>query len=52
MSKTADKKLQELKSLIRQFFKEIEYVPFRAVDCNQQRVNQLIEKLEKALVEK
>lgn len=52
MVKTEETKLKELKSLVRKFFKEIECVPLRAVDCNQEKVYNLIEKLEKALVEK
>ena len=44
--------LEELKSLVKEFFKEIEYVPFRAVDCNQEKVYELIEKLEKALAKR
>jgi hypothetical protein len=40
---------QDLKSLIREFLKEIEHVPMRAVDCDQKKVRELIKKLEEAV---
>ncbi len=40
--------LVELKSLVRQFIDEIAGVPFRAVDCNQEAVYDLWNKLIKA----
>lgn len=38
---------QYLKSLVRELLKEIEYVPMRAVDCDQEKVRELIEKIKK-----
>jgi hypothetical protein len=40
---------QDLKSLVREFLKEIEHVPMRAVDCDQEKVRELIKKLEEAV---
>jgi len=40
--------LVELKSLVREFIDEIEHVPFRAVDCDQEAVYDLWNKLIKA----
>lgn len=37
--------LKELKSLVRRFFKETIYVPYRAVDCDQYAVETLHDKL-------
>jgi hypothetical protein len=37
--------LVELKSLVREFIDEIEHVPFRAVDCDQEAVYTLWNKL-------
>lgn len=47
MSKSHDE-LDELKSTVRAFLKEIEYVPMRAVDCDQDKVEKLLKKLVKA----
>ena len=43
--KTETVELQELKDLVNQFLDATYYVPFRAVDCNQQLVEELWEKL-------
>jgi hypothetical protein len=40
--------LVELKSLVRQFIDELASVPFRAVDCDQEKVYDLWNKLIKA----
>jgi hypothetical protein len=40
---------QDLKSLVKEFLKEIEHVPMRAVDCDQEKVRDLINKLEEAV---
>lgn len=40
--------LEKLKSLIRDFLKEIDTVPMRAVDCNQDNVEKLWNQLVKA----
>lgn len=37
--------LKKLKSLVRRFFKETIYVPYRAVDCDQYAVEELRDKL-------
>lgn len=37
--------LVELKTLVKQFLGEIEHVPFRAIDCDQEVVYYLREKL-------
>lgn len=42
---------EELKGLVRQFLDELMYVPFRAVDCDQNTVNELWEKLADAVKE-
>ena len=39
---------RELKTLVRRFLREIRHVPFRAVDCNQDAVDDLRERLRKA----
>ena len=41
--------LKELKDLVNQFLDATYYVPFRAVDCNQQLVEDLWEKLVNAV---
>jgi hypothetical protein len=33
--------LKELKSLVRKFLKAVQHVPLRAIDCNQDLVNDL-----------
>jgi len=43
---------EELKGIVRQFLEEIMYVPFRAVDCNQDVVEDLWEKLADIVDEK
>jgi hypothetical protein len=40
--------LDKLKNTVRELLKAIEYVPMRAVDCDQDKVKKLIKKLEKA----
>ena len=40
---------QDLKSLVKEFLKEIEHVPMRAVDCDQEKVRDLIKKLEETV---
>lgn len=40
--------LEGLKSLVRSFLEEIEHVPFRAVDCDQETVRGLMGQLERA----
>lgn len=39
---------QDLKSLVREFLEEIKHVPMRAVDCDQEKVRELMKKLHKA----
>lgn len=51
MSKT-EKELIALKNLVKEFLKEVQYVPFRAVDCNQETVYNLLNELVKAVGEK
>jgi hypothetical protein len=36
-----------LRKTVREFLRAIEYVPFRAIDCDQDRVDRLMEKLER-----
>jgi hypothetical protein len=43
---------KELKSLVRRFLKEIEHVPFRAVDCDQEAVKDLKARLKRAIKNK
>jgi hypothetical protein len=43
--KQLQNELIELKGLVREFIDEIEHVPFRAVDCNQEAVYTLWNKL-------
>lgn len=52
MSQTSEKELKELKDLVKQFLEELMYVPFRAVDCNQDVVEDLWEKLADIVEEK
>jgi hypothetical protein len=47
--KTETIELQELKQLVNEFLEAIYYVPFRAVDCNQDTVEDLWEKLADAV---
>jgi hypothetical protein len=47
--KTKNTELQELKQLVSEFLDATYYVPFRAVDCNQQLVEDLWEKLAEAV---
>lgn len=51
MTKT-EKELSELKNLVKHFLEETMYVPFRAVDCDQNTVEDLWEKLADAVEEK
>jgi len=44
--------LVELKSLVREFLEETTYVPFRAMDCDQDKVEELWEKLSNIVQEK
>jgi hypothetical protein len=45
------RELEELKGLVRDFIKETVHVPFRAVDCNQEIVYTLWDKLTRAVGE-
>ena len=45
MIKTETLELQELKQLVNEFLDAIYHVPFRAVDCDQDTVEDLWEKL-------
>jgi hypothetical protein len=47
--KTETVELQELKQLVNEFLDAIYYVPFRAVDCDQETVYDLWEKLADAV---
>jgi len=47
--KTKNTELQELKKLVSEFLDATYYVPFRAVDCDQQLVEDLWEKLAEAV---
>ena len=47
--KTESIELKELKRLVSEFLDATYYVPFRAVDCNQQLVEDLWEKLADAV---
>jgi hypothetical protein len=47
--KTENVELQELKQLVNEFLDAIYYVPFRAVDCDQNTVEDLWEKLANAV---
>jgi len=40
---------QDIKSLVREFLKEIEHVPMRAVDCDQEKVRELMKQLKEAV---
>ena len=44
--------LTGLKSLVKEFLKEVQYVPFRAVDCDQHTVYNLLNEMVKAIGEK
>jgi hypothetical protein len=46
----AASELKALKSLVRRFMKEVQWVPFRPADCNQEKVYSLIEQLADASV--
>ena len=46
------RELEELKGLVRDFIKATQYVPFRAVDCDQEIVYTLWDKLTRAVGEK
>lgn len=48
MTKESESELKKLKSLVRSFLMSIGTVPFRAVDCNQDKVYDLIAQLEHA----
>lgn len=48
----AQRELDELKGLVRDFLKATEHVPFRAVDCDQEIVYTLWDKLTRAVGEK
>lgn len=50
--KQLQNELIELKSLVRQFLEETKYVPFRAVDCDQNIVEELWYKLSNAVEER
>ena len=45
----AQHELIELKGLVREFIEAMEHVPFRAVDCDQELVEDLWEKLADAV---
>ena len=47
--KTITLELQELKQLVNEFLDAIYHVPFRAVDCDQDTVEDLWEKLANAV---
>lgn len=47
-----EKELNNLKFLVRSFLKEIEYVPMRAVDCDQDEVERLMAQLADAAKER
>lgn len=49
MIKTETLELQELKQLVNEFLDAIYHVPFRAVDCDQDTVEDLWEKLADAV---
>jgi hypothetical protein len=40
--------LESLKNTVREFLKEVQHVPFRAVDCNQDAVYNLLNEMVKA----
>ena len=46
------RELEELKGLVRDFIKEVQYVPFRAVDCDQDAVYNLLNEMVKAVGER
>jgi hypothetical protein len=47
-SMNCEKELEELKSLVRRFLNEIQFVPMRAVDCDQDKVERLMTQLAEA----
>lgn len=49
---TEKSELEELRSLVRNFLEEIEHVPFRAVDCDQEAVKDLKVRLKRAIKNK
>lgn len=49
MAKTIEEELNDLKHLVKEFLEEIEHVPFSAVDCDQETVHYLLERLENAV---
>jgi hypothetical protein len=44
--------LESLKNTVRKFLKEVQYVPFRAVDCDQDAVYNLLNEMVKAVGER
>lgn len=52
MAKTVEKELNDLKNLVKQFLEETKSVPFRAVDCDQNIVEELWYKLSNAVEER
>ena len=59
MSKTVQLELKKtelelitLKNLVKEFLKEVQYVPFRAVDCDQDAVYNLLNEMVKAVGER
>lgn len=48
MTKT-ENELIALKNLVKEFLKEVQYVPFRAVDCDQHTVYNLLNEMVKAV---
>lgn len=52
MAKTVEKELNDLKYLVKEFLKEVQYVPFRAVDCDQHTVYNLLNEMVKAVGER
>lgn len=44
--------LEALKNTVREFLKEVQYVPFRAVDCDQNAVYNLLNEMVKAVGER
>lgn len=50
--KQLQNELKDLKSLVKEFLQEVQYVPFRAVDCDQHAVYNLLNEMVKAVGEK
>jgi uncharacterized protein YlxW (UPF0749 family) len=50
--KVLQEEQEELKNLVKEFLEETTYVPFRAVDCDQDKVEELWEKLSNIVQEK